>query len=73
MNNKTFEPVSYRQFRRATNSLHGQIKNKGFATYIYDDSRNLQAIVQAASIDESGHCLPAQYFISDQIFDAVAA
>ena len=64
MNNSVFTQVEYQQFRKFINQVHGhKIRSKGYETLIYDNSKDIQAIVHAASIDEKGNCYPAAYFI----------
>jgi hypothetical protein len=61
---RVFTPVNYRQFRQHLAGLPtSNVEGKGFETAIYDQSGDIQAIVHAASIDSSGHCFPAEYFI----------
>lgn len=64
---RVFTQVDYRQFRQhlaATTTT--TIKGKGYETAIYDQKGDIQAIVHAASIDSSGQCYPAEYFIRSQ-------
>lgn len=59
-----FTRVDYRQFRQFMQQLGGHhIKNRGYETEIYDSHGDLQAIIQAASIDEQGRCHPASYHV----------
>jgi len=61
---RVFTPVDYRQFRQHLACLPTtSVEGKGFETAIYDPSGEIQAIVHAASIDSTGRCFPAEYFI----------
>ncbi len=64
---RVFTQVDYRRFRQhladfATRTVEG----KGYETIIYDGQGDIQAIVHAASIDNTGRCYPAEYFIRSQ-------
>ena len=62
--NRVFTQVDYRQFRlHLADITTNTVKGKGFETAIYDKKGDIQAIVHAASIDNSGRCYPAEYFI----------
>lgn len=68
--NRVFTQVDYRQFRQhLTTITTTTVKGKGFETAIYDNKGNIQAIVHAASIDSSGQCYPAEYFIRSAVID----
>ncbi len=59
--------VDYSLFRRTLGARAGsKIKSKGMSTVLYDRFNNVLAVVKAASIDETGRCSPAQYFVSLQ-------
>lgn len=62
--NRVFTQVDYRQFRQhlADFATH-VVEGKGYETIIYDQHGDIQAIVHAASIDNTGRCYPAEYFI----------
>ena len=63
MKNTVFTQVDYRQFRD-TLALHetARIRNRGYETVIFKGDEIL-AIMHAASIDETGQCYPATYYI----------
>jgi hypothetical protein len=62
--NRVFTQVDYQQFRRLLGAITTRkVKNKGFETVIYDQQGDVQAIVYAASIDDKGHCHPAEYHV----------
>lgn len=64
---RVFTPVDYRQFRQhLADFTSTTIEGKGYETIIYDQHGDIQAIVHAASIDNSGRCFPAEYFIRSQ-------
>jgi hypothetical protein len=67
MQNRVFSQVNYRQFRQYLASIDThKVKGKGYETAIYDKWGDIQAIMHAASIDDSGRCYPAQYYIRSE-------
>ena len=65
--NRIFTQVDYRQFRQHLADITtNTVKGKGFETAIYDQKGDIQAILHAASIDSTGRCYPAEYFIRSQ-------
>lgn len=61
---RIFTQVDYSQFRQFIEAIDtGKIRNKGYETEIYNSRGDIQAIVYAASIDEKGHCHPAEYHV----------
>lgn len=70
--NRVFTQVDYRQFRQHLADFASRtIEGKGYETIIYDQHGDIQAIVHAASIDNSGRCYPAEYFIRSQALPLV--
>lgn len=64
MNASVFTQVDYREFRQSMAAIDtAKIHNKGYETVIYDRDRNILAIMHAASIDETGRCYPATYYV----------
>ena len=64
---RVFTQVDYRQFRQHLADFTTRtVEGKGYETIIYDRSGDIQAIVHAASIDSSGRCYPAEYYIRSQ-------
>lgn len=64
MNKQSLKPVSYREFRLFLSSTYAtKIKGKGFETAIYNNHGEIQAIIEAASIDSNGRCNPAKYYV----------
>ena len=62
--NRVFTQVDYRQFRQHLADFTTRtVEGKGYETIIYDQYGDIQAIVHAASIDNTGRCYPAEYFI----------
>lgn len=65
--NRVFTQVDYRQFRQHLADFTTRtVEGKGYETIIYDRVGDIQAIVHAASIDNTGRCYPAEYFIRSQ-------
>ena len=61
---RVFTQVDYRQFRlHLAGITTNTVKGKGYETAIYDTKGDIQAILHAASIDTSGRCYPAEYFV----------
>lgn len=72
--NRVFTQVDYRQFRQHLADITTKtVKGKGYETAIYDRKGDIQAIVHAASIDSSGRCYPAEYFIRSQALPQMLA
>jgi hypothetical protein len=70
MNSRVFTQIDYRQFRQHMADITTKnIKAKGFETVIYDQYGDIQAIVHAASIDNTGRCYPAEYYIRTSAID----
>lgn len=68
---RVFTQVDYRQFRlHLADITSDTVKGKGYETAIYDTKGDIQAIVHAASIDSSGRCYPAEYFIRTNALSA---
>ncbi|MFA7555446.1 MAG: hypothetical protein WCY88_14455 [Spongiibacteraceae bacterium] len=64
VSNRVFTQVDYRRFRQHLAAITTKtVKGKGYETAIYDKKGDIQAIVHAASIDDTGRCYPAEYFI----------
>ncbi len=60
-----FTQVGYRQFRQILAHISlGDTGDHGTDTFICDHAGEVQAVVQAASIDTEGRCHPARYYIN---------
>ena len=60
-----FTQVRYRQFRQMLSHISlGDTGDHGTDTFICDLAGEVQAVVQAASIDTTGHCHPARYYVN---------
>ena len=72
-----FTQVEYRQFRQILSQISlGNTGDHGTDTFICDQADEVQAVVQAASIDVEGRCHPARYYVNTMHFmsdNAVAA
>ena len=64
---KELVPGSYAEFRRVVNKTSAvRVKKRGLSTLLFDQYNHLIAKIDAAGIDQRGHCQATRYFICAQ-------